>query len=88
MAKIKFTKNELKKQKDNLKRFTRYLPTLELKKQQLLLEIRNIQNKVDKLNSENPPPLSPETRALLISISREDIENLQALIGYDLSHWY
>ena len=32
MAKIKYTKNELKKQKDNLKRFTRYLPTLELKR--------------------------------------------------------
>jgi V/A-type H+-transporting ATPase subunit D len=31
MAKIKYTKNELKRQKDNLKRFTRYLPTLELK---------------------------------------------------------
>ena len=52
MAKIKLTKNELKKQKDNLKRFTRYLPTLELKKQQLLVEIRNIQNRVDELNSE------------------------------------
>ena len=52
MAKIKYTKNELKKQKDNLKRFTRYLPTLELKKKQLLAEIRIIQNMVDKLNAE------------------------------------
>ena len=50
MAKIKLTKNELKKQKDNLKRFTRYLPTLELKKKQLLAEIRSIQNKIDELN--------------------------------------
>ena len=39
MAKIKYTKNELKAQKENLKRFTRYLPTLELKKKQLLMEI-------------------------------------------------
>lgn len=52
MAKIKYTKNELKKQKDNLKRFTRYLPTLELKKKQLLLEIRTIQNNIDRLRSE------------------------------------
>ena len=52
MAKIKYTKNELKKQKDDLKRFTRYLPTLELKKKQLLVEIRNIQNLIDKLNDE------------------------------------
>lgn len=53
MAKIKYTKNELKKQKDNLKRFTRYLPTLELKKQQLLVEIRLIQNRIDKLTEES-----------------------------------
>ncbi len=52
MAKIKLTKNELKKQKDDLKRFTRYLPTLELKKKQLLAEIRQIQNTVDKLQNE------------------------------------
>jgi len=40
---IKFTKNELKKQKDALKRFLRYLPTLMLKKQQLQMEIRKIE---------------------------------------------
>ena len=32
---VKLTKNELKAQKDALKRFERYLPTLQLKKQQL-----------------------------------------------------
>ena len=52
MSKIKLTKNELKKQKDDLKRFTRYLPTLELKKKQLLQEIRTIQNKIEKLRTE------------------------------------
>ena len=35
MASVKLTKNELKVQKDKLKQFERYLPTLELKKQQL-----------------------------------------------------
>ncbi|MGL4525116.1 MAG: V-type ATP synthase subunit D [Spirochaetia bacterium] len=39
MAAIKLTKNELKKQKDQLKMFKRYLPTLMLKKQQLQAEI-------------------------------------------------
>ncbi|MFA6357472.1 MAG: V-type ATP synthase subunit D [Candidatus Omnitrophota bacterium] len=39
MAKIKFTKGELKRQRDDLKQFQRYLPTLQLKKQQLQLEI-------------------------------------------------
>ncbi len=43
MAKIKFTKNELKRQKDALKRFLRYLPTLMLKKQQLQMEIRKVE---------------------------------------------
>ena len=39
---IKLTKNELKKQKDNLKQFERYLPTLQLKKQQLQTVIMKI----------------------------------------------
>jgi V/A-type H+-transporting ATPase subunit D len=39
MAKIKFTKGELKRQRDALKQFQRYLHTLQLKKQQLQLEI-------------------------------------------------
>ena len=43
MANIKLTKNEQKKQKDALKRFTRYLPTLMLKKQQLQLVIRGLE---------------------------------------------
>ena len=42
MSKLKLTKNELKKQKDDLKRFFRYLPTLQLKKQQLQMEIMKI----------------------------------------------
>jgi V/A-type H+/Na+-transporting ATPase subunit D len=46
MAKLKLTKNELKKQKDALKRYTRYLPTLELKKQQLLAEIRRVNDEI------------------------------------------
>ena len=43
MAKIKLTKNELKRQKDALKRFERYLPTLMLKKQQLQMVIRQVE---------------------------------------------
>ena len=39
MAKIKLTKGELKKQRDSLKQFQRYLPTLQLKKQQLQMKI-------------------------------------------------
>jgi len=43
VAKIKLTKNELKKQKDALKMYQRYLPTLQLKKQQLQVEIRAVE---------------------------------------------
>ncbi|MFH0790244.1 MAG: V-type ATP synthase subunit D [Candidatus Omnitrophota bacterium] len=39
MAKIKFTKGELKRQRDALRQYERYLPTLQLKKQQLQMEI-------------------------------------------------
>ncbi|OIO79978.1 MAG: V-type ATP synthase subunit D [Candidatus Omnitrophica bacterium CG_4_8_14_3_um_filter_43_15] len=39
MPKIKFTKGELKKQRDALGAYRRYLPTLQLKKQQLQMEI-------------------------------------------------
>jgi V/A-type H+-transporting ATPase subunit D len=39
MGKIKLTKGELKRQRDALKQYRRYLPTLLLKKQQLQMEI-------------------------------------------------
>jgi V/A-type H+-transporting ATPase subunit D len=42
VAKIKKTKNELKSQRDSMSRFERFLPTLELKKQQLQAEVRHV----------------------------------------------
>ncbi|MBQ8590054.1 MAG: V-type ATP synthase subunit D [Firmicutes bacterium] len=52
MAKIKLTKNELKVQKDALKMYQRYLPTLTLKKQQLQAEIRTVELKVKEVRKE------------------------------------
>ncbi|MCH3906813.1 MAG: V-type ATP synthase subunit D [Sphaerochaeta sp.] len=46
---VKLTKNELKVQKDALKQFQRYLPTLQLKKQQLQLVIRQIEAQMEDL---------------------------------------
>jgi V/A-type H+/Na+-transporting ATPase subunit D len=40
VAKLKKTKNELKAQREALRRYERFLPTLELKKQQLQREVR------------------------------------------------
>ena len=52
MAKIKLTKNELKVQKDALKMYRGYLPTLTLKKQQLQSEIRTIEAKARAVRKE------------------------------------
>jgi V/A-type H+-transporting ATPase subunit D len=53
MAKIKLTKTELKAQTDALKRFQRFLPMLQLKKQQLQAEIAAITHRLEQvLNQE------------------------------------
>ena len=49
---IKLTKNELKKQKENLKQFERYLPTLQLKKQQLQSVIMKIRTELEEKEDE------------------------------------
>ncbi len=48
MASVKLTKTEQKKQKDQLKRYERYLPTLQLKKQQLQLVIRKVEQEIEE----------------------------------------
>ena len=45
---VKLTKNEQKKHKDALKQFNRYLPTLQLKKQQLQTVIRQIEGEIEE----------------------------------------
>jgi V/A-type H+-transporting ATPase subunit D len=62
MQKIKLTKTELRKQKDNLKRFNRYLPILHIKKQQLQnviemvrIERKRVTTECNKLREEMTP---------------------------------
>ncbi len=71
MAKIKLTKNELKKQKDALKMYKRYLPTLQLKKQQLQTEIRGIEAKA-KARAAERERLMAEFRAWIAVFGEED----------------
>ncbi len=52
MAKLKLTKNEQKKQKDSLKQYCRYLPTLQLKKQQLQVVIRQCEREIEEVREE------------------------------------
>jgi V/A-type H+-transporting ATPase subunit D len=46
MAKVKLTRPEMKRQRDALGRFQRYLPMLKLKQQQLQLMVRQAQQKL------------------------------------------
>ncbi len=50
--KIKFTKGELKKQRDSMMQFQRYLPILQLKQQQLQLEVQKTEARLKKLKEE------------------------------------
>ncbi len=45
MSHVRASKQELKRQRDALSRFKRYLPTLQLKKRQLQMEIRRVEAK-------------------------------------------
>ena len=52
MGAVKLTKNDLKKQKDQLRQFQRYLPTLQLKKQQLQTVIMKSVAELEKREKE------------------------------------
>ena len=88
MAKIKLTKNELKKQKDDLKRFNRYLPTLILKKQQLQMEIQKVEHQ--HLEKQQELNRLKEKVSVWVDVFGEevDIENLVKLktINTDLGN--
>jgi V/A-type H+-transporting ATPase subunit D len=52
MGRIKYTKTELKGQRDALRRFERYLPTLQLKKQQLQVEVWRVGSRIEEKEAE------------------------------------
>jgi V/A-type H+-transporting ATPase subunit D len=75
--KVKFTKGELKKQRDARERFERYLPTLQLKQQQLQMEVRRIEALLYR-------------REVELERVKEDMESWIGLLGYtgfDLAPW-
>ena len=49
---VKLTKNELKVQKDRLKQFQRYLPTLRLKKQQLQAVVMQVTAQLEQVEQQ------------------------------------
>ena len=76
---IKLTKNELKTQKDKLKQFERYLPTLQLKKQQLQSVIMQVVSELqltEKDRTENIFTLKHVLRGFqtqMLRVNRRDI---------------
>ena len=52
MSRVKATKQELKRQRDALARYERYLPTLRLKQQQLQVELRRVEGELNEVSEE------------------------------------
>ena len=80
MAKIKHTKTELKAQSDALKRFQRFLPMLQLKKQQLQAEIAAISARIDEVSvREQSARASLSGWVKLFSTPDESVQHLVAV---------
>lgn len=76
--KIKLTRPELKRQRDMLRRFERYLPMLKLKQQQLQLMVRQVSaecRKAEKALAQAEKKLAPY-RAILVDTAGIDIDAL------------
>ncbi|MFC1453208.1 V-type ATP synthase subunit D [Verrucomicrobiota bacterium] len=87
MAKIKHTKNELKAQKEALARFERFLPMLQLKKQQLQLELQGVAARMadaERKDSEIRGALRPWVRLLSEPLESDGIEGLVSLERVDV----
>jgi V/A-type H+-transporting ATPase subunit D len=79
VAKIKLTKTELKAQTDALKRFSRFLPMLQLKKQQLQGEIAGIVAKAEAVVSKENAVR--ESLNKWVSLFASDEEFLKGLVS-------
>jgi len=79
MAKIKHTKNELKAQRESLKRFERFLPMLQLKKQQLQSEIQTIEHKIAQKQAEYESLLSAMSSWVKLLSEPVDLPSLLTL---------
>lgn len=79
MAKIKHTKNELKAQNDSLSRFERFLPMLQLKKQQLQAEIQTIETQIEEKQNQQQQRQSALTKWVQLFSEPLEINNLVVL---------
>jgi len=83
--KIKHTKNELKAQRESLKRYERFLPMLQLKKQQLQVEIQTITQQVEAVREREAQ--GRETLSAWVKLVSEpvDLESLMVLRTVEVS---
>lgn len=81
MAKIKLTKTELKAQTDALKRFERFLPMLQLKKQQLQAEIALITARVEEVAAQEEAERGQ--LSAWVSLFSETSHDLSSLVTLD-----
>jgi len=79
MAKIKHTKNELKAQREALQRYERFLPMLQLKKQQLQAESQAITVKIAALEEETTAIESRFTKWVPLLAEPAGLEDLVAV---------
>lgn len=77
MATARLTKNELKREKDSLKRFERYLPTLLLKKQQLQIVVRQAEARERELLSARNR-VTEELNSWIAAIGEAAVGSVQA----------
>jgi V/A-type H+-transporting ATPase subunit D len=84
MAKIKLTKTELKSQREALQRYRRYLPTLQLKKQQLQMEVRELLGALQRLEAEiaSIEAKAADWAALLTTAPQEELADL-----FEVEQW-
>ncbi len=80
MAKIKYTKTEQKHQQDALKQFNRFLPTLQLKKQQLQQEVRLSVEKLSANRIARKEALDKLAGLLLFFSTPEETEKFTSLV--------
>ncbi len=86
MAKIKHTKTELKAQNEALKRFQRFLPMLQLKKQQLQAEIAAIDAQLEAKLREKETRMQALTRWAALFSEPIDMEALAHLDRVDVAY--
>ncbi len=79
MAKIKHTKTELKAQKEALMRYQRFLPMLQLKKQQLQAEIQSIDASIEAKEAEFDGNWKSLQRWVALFSEKTGVQNLVTL---------